>query len=85
MVTQVLEERLAKRKQLAELQNTETQLQNQEADQNRENNKNMLEHVVQQGQLTDRQKEELLKQYDQEVNRIQSNQEKGEWPVDRSV
>ena len=78
MVTQVLEERLAKRKQLAELQNTETQLQNQEADQNRENNKNMLEHLVQQGQLTDRQKEELLKQYDQEVNRIQSNQEKGE-------
>ena len=76
-----MEDRLAKRKKLADMQNTETSLQNQEADQNRENNKNMVEHLVQEGQLTEKQKDELLRQYDQDVNNIQNVQDRGGWTV----
>ena len=74
---QSLEERLARRRYMAALHNHDRTQQRNEVEHRKETNDKMLTSLVGDGKMTDKQKEELLKQYDADVMRVQLHHEQG--------
>lgn len=73
--TMALEERLGRRRQMAQLQSDEQLQQGRDIDFRREAHGKVLTTLVTDGKLLDRQKEELLKQYEEDLRRIQMKHE----------
>ena len=75
---QNLEERLARRKYLAGMHENEKKVAQGAVEHRKETNEQMLGSLVSDGKLNEKQRDELLKQYDADVNRLSNQHQLGE-------
>ncbi|CAH1782698.1 unnamed protein product [Owenia fusiformis] len=71
----LLEERIAKRRHLAELTNINKQQNEAEVDVKLESQEDMVGDLIKDGKLMERQKDEIMEQYESDLRRIQETQE----------
>lgn len=76
-ILQVLEERLARRRQLAEYRRMQQKESKDRTTTDKETYAEALDQLVHDGKLQDKQKDELLKAYEQDLLRINEGQESG--------
>lgn len=67
---QALEERLAKRRQIIAMRKLQDQQESEVVVQNVESHEDVLKHLVQDGKLTEKKKNQLLNEYLQDLNRL---------------